>query len=233
MRGCAVTMYSPICLFGPIFHVMRSVSKAMLYFLAIGVAAYAAIGYGVMPLGTLVHPDMKAGFIAHPLGVYLHVFASAVALLLGPFQFSARLRHTRIHFHRWMGRMYLGVGVLVGSLSGLYISQFAFGGPVAKVGFATLAVCWLYTGLRAFLAIRSREIGEHQKWMVRNFSLTLAAVMLRIYIPVSVLAGADFSVAYPIIAWLCWMPNLAFAEWRYNTAHGGSLNIDEFKRRGG
>ena len=115
--------------------VMRSTSKALLYFLSLGVAVYAAIGYGVMPLGSLVHPDMQADFVAHPLGVYLHVFAAAVALLLGPFQFSARLRRARIHLHRWMGRVYLSVGVLIGGLSGLYISQFAFGGLVAKLGF--------------------------------------------------------------------------------------------------
>lgn len=198
---------------------MRSTNKALLCFLSLGVAAYAAIGYGVMPLGSLVHPDMKADFVAHPLGVYLHVFAAAVALLLGPFQFSAGLRRARITVHRWMGRMYLGVGVLLGGLSGLYISQFAFGGLIARLGFAALAVCWLYTGARAFLAIRSTAIDEHQKWMVRNFSLTFAAVMLRLYIPASVFAGVDFALAYPVIAWLCWLPNLLVAEWVYNTSH--------------
>jgi len=171
-----------------------------------------------MPLGSLVHPDMKRDFAAHPLGVYLHVFAAAVALFLGPFQFSARLRRAQARLHRWMGRVYLGVGVLVGGLSGLYISQFAFGGLAAKFGFAALAVCWLYTGLRAFLAIRRRAVDEHRKWMVRNFSLAFAAVTLRLYVPASFAAGADFAVAYPIIAWLCWLPNLAFAEWRYNAA---------------
>jgi uncharacterized membrane protein len=212
---------------------MRSASKALLFVLSASVVAYAAIGYGVMPLGSLVHPDMKADFVAHPLGIYLHVFAAAVALLLGPFQFSARLRRARLRLHRWMGRLYLGVGVLVGGLSGLYISQFAFGGPVAKLGFATLAACWLYTGLRAFLAIRAKDIDAHRKWMVRNFSLTFAAVMLRLYIPAAVVAGADFAVAYQVISWLCWVPNLAFAEWRYNTAHNDAFNEDAPGRRAG
>jgi len=197
---------------------MHLTSIVLLYFLSLGVAAYGVVGYGVMPLGSLVHPDMKAEFVAHPVGVYLHVFAAAVTLLIGPFQFSTRLRSTRIRLHGWMGRAYLVVGVLIGGLSGLYLSQFAFGGLVAKLGFATLAVCWLYTGLRAFLAIRRRAIDEHRKWMVRNFSLTFAAVMLRLYIPASVIAGADFAVTYAIIAWLCWVPNLVFAEWRFNNA---------------
>lgn len=202
---------------------MRSTGLVLLYFLSLGVAAYGLVGYGAMPLGALVHPDMKAGFIANPIGVYLHVFAAAVALFLGPFQFSARLRRDRVQVHRWMGRIYLGVGVLVGGLSGLYISQFAFGGVVAKLGFATLAVCWLYTGMRAYLAIRRREIDDHRKWMVRNFSLAFAAVMLRLYIPASVVGGADFAVAYPIIAWLCWVPNVIVAEWRFNMGHSKAL----------
>jgi len=206
----------------PHIKVMRATGIALLYCLSLGVAAYAAIGYELLPLGSLVHPDMKAGFVAHPLGVYLHVFAAAIALVLGPFQFSTRLRRTRIWLHRWMGRMYLGVGVLLGGLSGLYISQFAFGGLAARLGFAALAVCWLYTGLRAFLAIRGRVIEEHRKWMLRNFSLTFAAVMLRLYIPAAAVAGVDLTVAYPVIAWLCWLPNLLVAEWIYITSHNRS-----------
>lgn len=205
-------------------NLIRSIGKAVLYFLCFGVAMYAVLGYGVMPIGALVHPDMKVGFVAHPVGVYLHVFAAAIALFLGPFQFSLRLRQTRVQIHRWMGRVYLGVGVLVGGLSGLYISQFAFGGIGAKLGFATLAVCWLYTGLRAFLAIRSQAIDDHQKWMVRNFALTFAAVMLRLYIPASVMVGIEFDVAYTSIAWLCWLPTLLLAEWVWIRAPKRSLS---------
>lgn len=198
---------------------MRSISNGLFYFLALGVAGYAVFAYGFLPLGALVHPDMKANFLAHSTGIYVHAFASIVALTLGPFQFSTYLRQQYTNVHRWLGRAYLAVGVLVGGLSGFYMSQFAYGGLMAKLGFATLAVLWLYTGLRAYLAIRRGAIAEHRKWMVRNFSLTFAAVMLRLYLPASMAAGAEFSLAYPIIAWLCWGPNLAFAEWRYNIAH--------------
>jgi len=197
---------------------INTINKALLYFLTFGVAGYAAFAYGILPLGSLVHPDMQASFLAHSTGIYTHAFAAIVALVLGPFQFSSRLRQTRPRVHRWFGRVYLAVGVLVGGLSGLYMSQFAFGGSVARLGFAMLAVFWLYTGLRAWLAIRRRAVNEHRCWMVRNFALTFAAVTLRFYLPVSMVAGIDFSLAYPVIAWLCWVPNLLFAEWRYNTA---------------
>ena len=212
---------------------MHSLSKGLLFFLAFGVAGYAVFAYGVLPLGSLVHPDMKENFLAHSTGIYTHVFASVVALVLGPFQFSTRLRQKRTRIHRWLGRTYLGVGVLVGGLSGLYMSQYAFGGPVAQLGFAALAALWLYTGLRAYLAVRRGGIDEHRKWMVRNYSLTFAAVTLRFYLPASMAAGVEFALAYPVIAWLCWMPNLAFAEWRYNIAHNNAFNRDAPRRRVG
>ena len=212
---------------------MRSISNGLLYFLTLGVAGYAVFAYGFLPLGSLVHPDMKANFLAHSTGIYTHAFASIVALTLGPFQFSTRLRQKNTNVHRWLGRTYLAVGVLVGGLSGLYMSQYAFGGSVAQLGFAALAVLWLYTGLRAYLAVRRGAIAEHRKWMVRNFSLTFAAVTLRLYLPASMAAGVEFSLAYPIIAWLCWVPNLALAEWLYNTAHNNAFNTDAPKRRAG
>ena len=195
---------------------MRSIGQGLLFFFSFGVAGYAAFAYGVLPLGSLVNPDMKANFLVHSTGIYTHVFASVVALVLGPLQFSARLRKKYTDLHRWLGRIYLAVGVLVGGLSGLYMSQYASGGSVARLGFAMLAVFWLYTGFRAYFAVRSGAIDEHRKWMVRNFSLTFAAVTLRLYLPASMSVGVEFALAYPIIAWLCWIPNVLFAEWRYN-----------------
>ena len=35
----------------------------------VGVAAYAAIAYGVFPLGALVHPQMKLAFQAHSIAI--------------------------------------------------------------------------------------------------------------------------------------------------------------------
>jgi uncharacterized membrane protein len=181
-------------------------------FLSLGVAGYAVVVYGFLPFGAAVHPDMRAGFEAQRGAVYTHAFAAAVALALGPFQFSARLRTRQPAVHRWLGRLYLGVGVLVGGISGLYIAYHAFGGLAARLGFGCLALAWLYTGARAYLAIRARHIAAHRRWMVRNFALAFAAVTLRLWVPASFAAGLEFAVAYAVIAWLCWVPNIAVAE---------------------
>jgi uncharacterized membrane protein len=191
----------------------------LLYVLCWGIVGYAAVAYGVLPLGQLVNSTMQATYRAHPFGIYAHVAGAIGALALGPLQFSARIRSRRIALHRWIGRTYL-VGVSVGGLGGLYMACFAYGGPVARFGFGVLALVWLYTGAQAYAAARRRAIVTHRAWMVRNFALTFAAVTLRIYLPVSAIAGIQFDVAYPIIAWLCWVPNLAVAEWAFN-GHAG------------
>lgn len=195
---------------------MRFASYAGLILLSLGVAGYAIVVYGFLPLGVVVHPDMRATYEVQRLGIYTHVFAAAVALILGPFQFSATLRARHPALHRWSGRLYLTVGVLVGGVSGLYMAAHAYGGLAARLGFACLALGWLYTGLRAYRAIRARDIAAHRRWMVRNFALTFAAVTLRLWLPSAMASGVAFELAYPVIAWLCWVPNLLIAEFVFN-----------------
>jgi uncharacterized membrane protein len=189
-----------------------SPAAAGVLLLSLGVAAYALVMYSLVPLGKFLHPDLRAAFEANHAVVYVHVFASSVALILGPFQFMDGLRARRRELHRWMGRLYLGVGVLAGGLAGLHMSITAYGGLVSQLGFGALALGWLYTGLRAYLAIRAKDVATHRRWMVRNFALAFGAVTLRLWLPGSVAAGIPFEIAYPAVAWLCWVPNLVVAE---------------------
>lgn len=180
--------------------------------LSLCVCLYAVYVYGVLPFGALVHPDMREAFQARALPLKLHIFGAAFALALGSLQVAPAIRARFPRFHRWAGRLYLGVGVGVGGTSGLYVAFHAFGGAVAQSGFALLAIAWLLTGAKAYAAIRAGQVEAHRRWMVRNWALTLAAVTLRIYLPSAMIAGIDYAAAYAAIAWLCWVPNLVAAE---------------------
>ncbi len=193
----------------------RRAGFAVMTVLALGVAGYAVVAYGFLPLGAAVHPDMRAAFEANRAALYAHVFGAVFAMALGPLQFVRGLRARRPALHRWTGRLYLGAGVLAGGLSGLVLALNAHGGAAGRAGFTALALAWLFTGLRAFLAIRSGEVAAHRRWMVRNFALTLAAVTLRLLVPAAVIAGLPFAPAYAAIAWACWVPNLVLAEWLF------------------
>jgi uncharacterized membrane protein len=191
---------------------MRRTSCLVAFVLGLLIAAYAIETYGVGPGAVRLHPEMRANFESHPIGIGTHVFAAALALLLGPFQFSSRLRSRWPVLHRWTGRVYLGVAVLVGGLAGLYMSQFAFGGIWSKLGFACLAIAWLFTGTQAYLSARARDFTAHRRWMIRNYSLSFAAVTLRLYLPPVFILQIPFELAYPVIAWVCWVPNLLVGQ---------------------
>lgn len=143
---------------------------------------------------------------------YIHITFGGIALLTGWTQFSQRLRNKYLNTHRLIGKVYV-VSVFLSSISGLFISFFATGGIVSVLGFALLAMFWFVTVAMAYISILKGDIIQHQKWMIRNYALTFAAVTLRIWLPL--MAGFvfhDFIVAYRIVAWLCWIPNLIVAE---------------------
>ena len=145
------------------------------------------------------------------LAVPLHFVGGGVALALGAFQLNTALRSRRIRLHRILGRIYV-VSVLIGGVSGLRLAVASQGGMIAHIGFGLLAGAWLFTTVRGFLRIRAGDDIDHRAWMIRSYSLTFAAVTLRIYLPVSFAIGLPFEIAYPAIAWLCWLPNIIVAE---------------------
>lgn len=182
---------------------------SILAFLAMAVAAYAIAVVIAAPIRPPIVRDLLANW---PLAAPAHFLGGAVALVLGALQMNSRLRTRYRVAHRWTGRVYLAA-IAVGATSGFALALDSFAGPVARAGFALLALAWLATSSAAYLHIRRRNIAAHRDWMVRSYALTLAAVTLRIYLPASQIAGIPFMLAYPAIAWLCWVPNLAVAEW--------------------
>lgn len=179
--------------------------------LSLGVTGYGLFAYFVLEPGSTVHPDMRAAFAAHPGRILTHVGFSALALLVGPLQFFPALRARR-RLHRALGYVYF-TGVIGGGIAGFCTAFIAHGGLVTSFGFGLLALLWLWTGLAALQAARRRDFASHERWALRSFALTFAAVMLRIYLPSSVILGLPFEDFYPAVAWLCWVPNLLFVEW--------------------
>lgn len=145
------------------------------------------------------------------LGLMVHISGMLVAVLAGPLQFLRRLRERHFRFHRLLGKLYIG-GAIVGGLGGLYMAQFSASGTVSGLAFALLAVGVLLTTTVAFLRIRAGEVQSHREWMTRSYSLIFAAVTLRLYLPFLEAALGEHD-GYAVVAWACWVPNLAFAEW--------------------
>lgn len=186
-------------------------------FFCVGIAGYAIWAYGGGVQRVPVHPDMVAAFDAHRVLITVHAVAASIALLLGPTQFLDAWRARAPRAHRLAGYLYLVLGVGVGGSTGVLLARHSFGGFVSHAGFGLLGCLWLFTGFMALLSAKRRRYAEHRTWMIRNFALSLAAVTLRIYLPLSVVAGVPFEQFYPAVAWLCWVPNLIVAEWGRKT----------------
>lgn len=190
---------------------MKKAAFYLMLLLCVGVTGFALYAYFVLTPGTTVSPEMKVTYQAHKLRILTHVFFAAVALVTGPFQFIPAIRKRR-SLHRRLGYVYF-TAVFLGGLSGLAMSFISAGGLTAHLGFGTLAVLWLFSGYQALAAVRRRNFQQHEAWALRSFALTFAAVTLRLYMGLFFASGASFDVFYPVVSWLCWVPNLVFVEW--------------------
>jgi uncharacterized membrane protein len=179
--------------------------------LAISIGLYPAIYFLIERTFGLLGTK-SANLLADPiwnLAFNLHIIFGGLSLLSGWSQFSSRLRKRAMQWHRWLGRIYVSA-VLVSGLSGLYVAFFATGGLASVLGFALLAVFWLGSTGIAFVAISRGQIRLHQRWMLYSYAASFAAVTLRLWLPALVVLLGDFMIAYPLSAWLCWVPNLLF-----------------------
>lgn len=167
----------------------------------------------IIPLGfDLSFPDFGV-HLAERRSVFMaHVIAASVALLLGGFQFLPNLRARALTVHRWIGRIYVAA-VLVAGLAGFVIGTQAVGGILAAIGFCLLAIVWLGSTALALWHVRTGNITTHRRWMTRSFALTFAAVTLRVYLLIFSLNGFEYAEASVYLGWICWIPNLVFAEW--------------------
>jgi uncharacterized membrane protein len=193
----------------------RSPTRPTLAWWLVALLAVPIVGYAMayVVIGEPMYPgNLAASFLSRPWGIYPHALFGSLALGLGAMQFNRWLliRHRRVH--RTLGTVYV-VSALVVGLAGLYMSLYSFGGLATHLGFGTLAVLLLWTTLRAYAAARERAIAIHRQWMLRSYALIFAAVTLRIELPLLIMAFGDFTPAYQVVAWLCWVPNLLWAEW--------------------
>jgi uncharacterized membrane protein len=156
---------------------------------------------------------------------YVHVIVGGLPLLLGWTQFIPKLRTKYPKVHRFIGKIYL-VTFLTTALTGFFISFYATGGVIAALGFGTVALIAFFTTLKAYLDIRKGNVVSHQKMMIYSYACCFAAVTLRIWSPLLSIAIGSFDIAYPIVAWLSWVPNLLIAYWliKKKSAHSTTLS---------
>ena len=104
-----------------------------------------------------------------------HAICGALALLSGPFQFSARLRQKYLRLHRVLGRIYVSA-VFIAAPVAMVISW----GRTLFPGTAFQASVWMVCTAMAFITARNRQIQHHRAWMMRSYAVTFTFISLRV-----------------------------------------------------
>lgn len=187
------------------------------------VIAVFSISIGLYPLIYLIVDMDGQGLLASKpatvssnflwrIAFFTHIYLGGISLLVGWSQFSKKIRRKNLKLHRLLGKIYV-ICVLISAIAGFYVALFANGGIISQLGFLFLAIGWFYSTLNGYITIKKKDIENHRKWMIRSYAFTLAAVTLRLWMPIlpSIL-GINFNESYIIISWLCWVPNIIIAE---------------------
>ena len=154
----------------------------------------------------LIHPNHPVWQHYHPFRWWLlpHGIAGACAILLGPLQFSDRLRARFTKLHRVIGRIYIA-GALVLAPLGAYIQYFQErdGGPRSFTIAAGVDAFLLMTTTAIALGfILKGKVQQHRQWMTRSFAVAL------VFLEVRVIAGVTGwerlgTPAIETIVWTC------------------------------
>jgi uncharacterized membrane protein len=143
-----------------------------------------------------------------------HGLMGACALLLGPMQFSDRLRQRFAKFHRVVGRFYVA-GVFVAAPLGFYIQYFEerLGGARSfSAAAATDAILWMLTTAIAFAFILNGKVQQHRQWMTRSFAVAIVFLEVRVVLGVTGLEKVAGGAFDETVVWACVAFSLLFAD---------------------
>src|SRR6266436_4564590 len=152
----------------------------------------------------------------HPFRWYLlpHGIMAACALLLGPMQFSDRLRQRFAKFHRVVGRFYVA-GVFIGAPLGFYIQYYEERmGGARSFSFAafTDAAIWMLTTAIAMYFILNGKVQQHRQWMTRSFAVAIVFLEVRVVLGVTGLGKVANGAFDETVVWACVAFSLLFAD---------------------
>lgn len=179
---------------GPSKRIQRVLWSAVIFLAVIGVAVAvrrAVVLFPVVLHGYHAPPPAPNAFVAqfgalddlfahYPYLTLIHIVPGMLFMILGPLQFSPRIRSRYPKFHRVNGRIFLICSGIIGT-SALVMSfgMPAIGGVNQAAATILFGTFFLFALGKAFWHIRRREIALHREWMIRAFAVGLAVATIR------------------------------------------------------
>lgn len=129
--------------------------------------------------GTGFTANLDTGFARHPILTVFHILPGILFMILGPLQFSQKIRRTTQRTHRWIGRVFLTLSVVIG-FSALAMSfQMAIGGINEMAATVLFDLLFLFCLIQGYRSARRRDFVHHREWMIRTFGIGLGIATTR------------------------------------------------------
>ncbi|HKB97655.1 MAG TPA: DUF2306 domain-containing protein [Terriglobales bacterium] len=180
------------------------------------------IVFGLMTVFVLVTRDrtlldsrsfLRQRYAVIPWLMFAHGIPGALALLLGVFQFSSRLRQRYLQVHRVVGRIYVGC-VAISAPAAIVV---AISLPIMTLAMASTiqAVGWLATTATGLYCIRTGRIQQHREWMMRSYPFAMVFIVVRAINSIPAIARMGeigiATVVWSVIATACFLPSFVIA----------------------
>jgi Predicted membrane protein (DUF2306) len=175
----------------------------------------------ILRMVALAHPakngppqrvDLDALFVAKASLTLAHIVPALMLILLVPLQFSRRFRTRHLKAHRWIGRVIMLLGLIVG-ISGLALLEKPVGGAAEVTAILFFDALFLVSLTKAYVYARRRAIAQHREWVIRAMSIAVGVATVRpimgVFFATARLTGMSphefFGIAFWIGLTLTWV----------------------------
>ena len=165
----------------------------------------------------IFHPgtDVALHFAPARMLLAMHATFATLGMTLGAFQLSNRLRAKYLKLHRVLGYVYV-VSVFIGAPLGIPLAA-KVDTPSLAAASAVQAFGWMLCTGVALYCVRSGNIAQHRRWMLRGYPFAMVFTVARMLIPIPAILRSGFIgieiVVWSSIALAAFLPSL-FLDWR-------------------
>ncbi len=170
----------------------------------------------------LLNPNsvLRQRYAPISLLMLLHGVPGTVALFLGVFQFSNRLRQRYLQVHRIMGWTYVISAAIAAPVAVVVAARLPI--PTLLPASTIQALGWLLATGTAVYCVRTGKIQQHREWMMRGYPFAMVFVFVRaiVAIPAIERMGALglATVVWSVIAVAGVLPSFLI-EWQHLAAN--------------
>lgn len=158
--------------------------------------------------------------------VALHGVPGAIALFLGFFQFSSRLRQRYLWLHRAMGRTYVGSVAIAAPVAVIVAIRLPI--PTLLLASVIQASGWILATGTALYCVKTGRIQQHREWMMRSYPFAMVFVAVRAILAIPAVAQAGLlgleTTVWSCIAVSCFLPSFLI-EWQKLAANRARVPV--------